>query len=531
MAAIDALSPLRHTSRPIRATGIAIVALAVATAAVALLEGVVAIPYAAPVYLLAVMAVGLLAGTAAAILTAIASFLVYDFLFIRPQFTLAVADPNEWLDLLLFLAVAVVIGRLAALQAERTEEAAERAREAGALFRISRSLATTRSLDEAAQAVLAELRESSAMNRIWLGLGPTPDDERIVADTAPGLPLPVPTWHVILQRKAGDEPARWVRTHVAVGGGRRRTRDAAVVHRVRLEVPGQALGSLWALRSRDPRDPDPPETRILSAAADQFGQAVRRDRLIGEALEAEVARRSEALKTALLDSVSHDLRTPLATIRAAAGSMLDPGVTWTPQERTDALRSIDAEAERMNHLVRGLLDLSRIEGGALRPELEPHDLDEMVSGALKRIPTSKEIRIELPADLPALLVDDTYLDEVLANLLENAVRYGGPTIRVSASQRSDERTIDLVVEDDGPGVPDSEMGHLFEKFYRVRRPGEGSRHGMGIGLTVAQGLTRAMGGELVAEHSPLGGLAMRVRLSATSLPPDADESITGEATR
>jgi two-component system, OmpR family, sensor histidine kinase KdpD len=513
-------TPPWDSSRAIRSMGIAIIALAGSTAAVAGLEHVARIPYAAPVYLLAVMAVGLLGGTAAAILTAFASFVLYDFLFIQPHFTLTVADPNEWLNLLLFLAVAVVIGRLAALQVERTEEAAERAREAGALFRISRSLATSRNLAEAAQAVLAQLRESSAMDRVWLGLGPTPADERIVADTAEGQPLPVPTWHVVLQRKAGDEPARWVRTHVAVGTGRRRAPDGAVVHRVRLEVPGGSLGSLWALRSQGERDPSRAETLILSAAADQLGQAVRRDRLIAEALEAEIARRSEALKTALLDSVSHDLRTPLATIRAAAGSLLDEGVTWTPEERRDTLRSIDAEAERMNRLVRNLLDLSRIEGGALRPELEPHDLDEQVEQVLRRIPRTKAVRIDVLPDLPPVLVDDVYLDEVLTNLIENAQRYGGEAIVVRATAEPDGSAVDLVVEDDGPGVPEADMAHLFEKFYRVRRPGEGSRRGMGIGLTVAQGLVRAMGGEIVAGRSPLGGLSMRVRLPAVGPPPE-----------
>jgi two-component system sensor histidine kinase KdpD len=508
--------PPFDSRRAMRAMGIAIAALAGSTAAVAGLEHVARIPYAAPVYLLAVMAVGLLGGTAAAILTAFASFVLYDFLFIQPQFTLTVADPNEWLNLLLFLAVAVVIGRLAARQAERTEEAAERAREAGALFRISRSLATSRNLAEAAQAVLAQLRELSAMDRVWLGLGPTPADERIVADTAEGQPLPVPTWHVVLQRKAGDEPARWVRTHVGVGTGRRPAPEGAVVHRVRLEVPGESLGSLWALRSRGERDPSRAETLILSAAADQLGQAVRRDRLIADALEAEIARRSEALKTALLDSVSHDLRTPLATIRAAAGSMLDPGVSWTPEERADALRSIDAEAERMNRLVRNLLDLSRIEGGALRPELEPHDLDEQVEQVLRRIPRTKAVRVDVLPDLPPVLVDDVYLDEVLTNLVENAQRYGGEAIVVRAAAEPDGSAVDVVVEDDGPGVPEADMAHLFEKFYRVHRPGEGSRRGMGIGLTVAQGLVRAMGGEIVAGRSPLGGLSMRVRLPSSA---------------
>lgn len=498
-----------------------VAALALATAVVLALERVVQVPNAAPVYLLAVVTVGTLAGTVPAVATSVASFLLYDYFFVEPFYTLTIADPSEWLNLLLFLVVAISIGRLAALQAERAAEAAERAHEATALFRVSRSLATSDDVPTGADAVLRELAATGTMDRLWLGLGATPTEERIVADTGAGAPLPVPTWHVVLQRTPGDEPARWSRTHV---GGRApgRPREGATAHRVRVEVPGEVLGSLWALRSATQGDPDRAETRILSAAADQLGQAVLRDRLVAEGLEAEVARRSEGLMSALLDSVSHDLRTPLATIRAAAGGMLDEGVAWTTEERMSALRSIDAEAERMNRLVRNLLDLSRIEGGALRPELEPHDLDDLLHQVVRRIHTDRSIELDLPAELPPLIVDDTYLDEVLTNLIENAVRYGGSRIRIGAREMAgdDPSTVEVTVEDDGPGVPDADLGRLFDKFYRVRRPGQGSRPGMGIGLTVAQGLSRAMHGEVSADRSELGGLAFHVRLPARHLPAD-----------
>ncbi len=493
-------------------------ALAGATLAVAAVQAAFGIPYAAPVYLLAVLIVGLFGGTIAAIGTAVASFLLYDFLFVQPLHTLTVSDPNEWLNLLLFLVVAVVIGRLAALEAARSAEVSERAREAVALFRISRSLATSDDLAGGARAVVDQLKGVSGMDRVWLGLGSGRADERIVADSGGEEPLPVPNWLVVLQRKPGDEPATWARTHVGAGTARRR--EGSVVYRVRIEVPGQVLGSLWALRTRSEVEPDRAETRILSAAADQLGQAVNRDRLARAALDAEVVRRSEALKTALLDSVSHDLRTPLATIRAAAGSMLDPAVDLSAAERSDALRTIDAEAERMNRLVRDLLDLSRIEGGMLHPELEPHDLDELVGRVVGRMPPGRRIEVELPDDLPPLLVDDTYLDEVLTNLVENGVRHGGDRVRIRAAGVPDERQVEIVVEDDGPGVAAADLPHLFEKFYRAGPSTKRSRQGMGVGLTVAQGLSQAMGGSVTADRSPLGGLAFHVRVPAVEPPGD-----------
>ena len=381
-----------------RTLAIVVAALTGATLAVAAVQAAFGIPYAAPVYLLAVLVVGLFGGTIAAIATAVASFLLYDFFFVQPLYTLTVSDPNEWLNLLLFLVVAVVIGRLAALEAARSAEVSERAREAVALFRISRSLATSDDLVSGAGAVVEQLTGVTGMDRVWLGLGSSRTEERIVADSGGQEPLPVATMLVVLQRKPGDEPATWARTHVgsAGGPGAPRRRRGSVVYRVRIEVPGDVLGSLWALRAGSEVEPDRAATRILSAAADQLGQAVNRDRLGRAALDAEVIRRSEALKTALLDSVSHDLRTPLATIRAAAGSMLDPGVEWSAAERTDALHTIDAEAERMNRLVRDLLDLSRIEGGMLHPELEPHDLDELVGRVVGRMPAGPTDRGRAP---------------------------------------------------------------------------------------------------------------------------------------
>jgi two-component system sensor histidine kinase KdpD len=493
------------------------VALIATTLAIALVEAL-GVTHAAPLYLLAVVAVAMRWGTVPAVATSVGAFLAYDFLFVQPVFTFTISSPEEWLNLLLLLAVAVAIGRLVALQAEHAEEVAQRAREAQALFGISRALAETRTIEEAAPIVLERLAAATAMDRIWFGLGPTPADEKTIADTSPGDPLPIPAWQVVLQRSPGDEPARWTRMHVATAMIRRKA-ERATVHRVRVEASGEVLGSVWALRARNEREPDRAETRILSAAADQLGQAIVRDRIALERTNAEIARRSEALKTALLDSVSHDLRTPLATIRAAAGSMLDESVAWTDQDRRESFLAIDSEAERMGRLVRNLLDLSRIEGGALKPELEPCDVDDVLAQVVRRAGTAmgKRVLVELPDSLPPVMADQLYLNQVLANLLENAIRHGGDTIRVRGSHAPG-GLVEISVEDNGPGVPKSALPHLFEKFYQAGPPGEGKRRGMGIGMTVVEGLTRAMRGEVEACRSELGGLRVDVRLRPAHVP-------------
>jgi two-component system sensor histidine kinase KdpD len=497
-------------------------ALIAASVAIAVSEPL-GVTHAAPIYLLAVVAVGMRWGTIPAVVTSVAAFLAYDFFFVQPLYTFTISNPEEWLNLLLLLAVALAIGRLVAIQAAHAEQAAQRAREAQALFGISRALAETRTVEEAAPIVLQRLAAATAMDRIWFGLGATPAEEKTIADTDPEEPLPIAAWQVVLQRSPGDEPARWSRMHVAATRIRRGA-DRATVHRVRVEASGEALGSVWALRARDEREPDRAETRILSAAADQLGQAIVRDRVDMERTNAEIARRGEALKTALLDSVSHDLRTPLATIRAAAGSMLDESVAWTAEDQREAFASIDAEADRMGRLVRNLLDLSRIESGALRPELEPCDLDDAVRQVSRRAAatTAKHVAVELAESLPPVLADQLYLSQVLANLLENAIRHGGDTIRVSASRRPD-GMIEIRVEDDGPGVAEAALPHLFEKFFQAGVSSESRRRGMGIGMTVVEGLTRAMGGEVAACRSKLGGLRVDVRLRPAPVPRDLEE--------
>jgi two-component system sensor histidine kinase KdpD len=209
--------------------------------------------------------------------------------------------------------------------------------------------------------------------------------------------------------------------------------------------------------------------------------------------------------------------------------MLDESVAWTAQDQREAFQAIDAEAERMGRLVRNLLDLSRIEGGALKPELEPCDLGDLLAQVIRRAgpATTKRLLVELPDSLSPVLADQIYLSQVLANLLENAIRHGGDTIRVRASRRPDGR-VEISVEDDGSGLPDSALPHLFEKFFQAGSPGEGKRRGMGIGMTVVEGLTRAMRGDVEASRSELGGLRVDVRLLPAFVPDDiANESEAG----
>lgn len=507
--------------------GIAVAAISVVvlTLLVAVLEDTFGVPNASAAYLLAVVAAAALIGTGSAIVAAVGGFLAYDYFFIEPLHTLTVQDPGEWLNLVLLLVVGVVVGQLAGLQRQRAQAAVAGQREALALFRISRALATSGDTPGALPQILDVLRDEVELTRAWVALGEGSDRVRVAADTANGaVPLIPATYHA-LQQRPEDQPAEWVRIHSPKRPGPARPGEVKLEgepFRIKIMASGHELGSVWAVRSRGSLNPDRPQTRLLSAAADQIGQALERDQLAVEATSAEIARRSDALKSALLDSVSHDLRTPLASIRAAAGSLMDPGAGWGPQDQRDAAAAIDREAERLNRLVSNLLDLSRIEAGGLKPQTGTFvvaDLVDHTLGRLRPLLAVREVTVDVPETLPPVRVDDVYMDQVLTNLLENAARYTPPNapIRISGAQRRPD-TVTVTVEDGGPGVPPEAMSRLFDKFYRVSRVGEGARRGTGIGLTVVRGLAEAMGGRVDVRRSALGGLAFDLDLPADAVP-------------
>src|SRR4051812_15027680 len=251
-----------------------------ATVAAAAVEGWLDVPDASVVYLLAVVLMAGRFGTWPAVATSVVSVLVYDFLFTQPTYTLAVQNPQEWLSLLLFLVVAVVIGQLSARQSERTAEAAARALDAQQMFAISRSLAAGVPIAVAAAEICGRLRLNTGLERVWIGLGETPAQERHVADTDPGAPEPQRSAVWLLRRMPGSTPAAWVRTHTprAVPRGRKLS-DRHACYRVAIQADDQVLGSVWAVGPADARAVDPATTRALSLAADQLGMAVQRDQL------------------------------------------------------------------------------------------------------------------------------------------------------------------------------------------------------------------------------------------------------------
>jgi len=520
----SAAAARRRAGRLLPTAAVIALALALGSVAIWVLESL-GLADASSTYLLAVVAVAVLRGTGPAVATAIGGFLTYDFFFIDPRYTLTVHDPAEWLNLLLLLVVGVVVGRLAGRERDRALTAIEGEREATAMFDVTFKLATERDTSAALAPVAGILQTETLASRVWITVA-----DALAADTAgsQGSPPVAPAVHVVLRRRPGDEPAEWVRVHAPGRGGKPGQSPAEHAYRVAITADDQTFGSVWVIRPRGLGDPDPGETRVIAAAADQIGGALQRDRLRRDATSAEISRRSEALKSALLDSVSHDLRTPLASIRAAAGTLMDPEVDWPAEQRREIAASIDREAEWLNRLVTNLLDMSRVEAGELRPSLAAFALSDLVAEAVERTGVAADGRAlttDVSADLPPVLVDEVLIAQVLSNTLDNAAKYAGPTapIRISATVVP-ERRVRMTIEDGGPGVPADAIPRLFEKFYRVPRKGEGSRRGTGIGLAVVRGLVEAMSGQVAAGTSDLGGLAITfdIPIAAPEPPEEPD---------
>ena len=499
---------------------VALAAVTVVSLFIGLVLGQVSIANISMLYLLAVLTTAVAFGRGPAIFASVTAFLIFDWFFVEPLHQLTVADPEEWVSLLFFLLTATVTGQLAAGQRQRAREAQQREREAVVLYDVVRLLGEA-DLDQVlggvAERLRRELRLKALAVELWQPVGSTTryaaGDQRAIAGLRGGASAAARVLQggasVANNRHAA--PGRWVRiVHPTHPAGARD--DVSLVP---IKVGARRMGALLLVNPAGHFEST--DDRLVSAAASQIGLAIDRARLREEATEAEVLRRTDELRRALLNAVSHDLRTPLATIMASAGSLRQEDVAWTDEERQGFAQAIEEEAERLNHLVGNLLDLSRIEAGSLRPQKRWQDVEALVDDAVDRLrPVTRghRLRVDVPAGLPAAWIDPVEIGEVIYNLVENAAKYAPADTEIALQVREEGGTLSVAVSDRGPGIPDTALPHLFEAFYRVTdaRP---RPQGLGLGLAIVKGLVEAHGGRVWAENRAGGGARFTFTLPLT----------------
>ncbi|HEX2922957.1 MAG TPA: ATP-binding protein, partial [Chloroflexota bacterium] len=304
-------------------------------------------------------------------------------------------------------------------------------------------------------------------------------------------------------------PGRWIRVVPPTAAAPGAQVSYEGLRLVPIMSLGRRVGTVLLKRDMDTPDFSQEDDRLLSAVAAQIGLAVERGRLRREATENEILRRTDELKTAMLNAVSHDLRTPLSSIIASAGSLLQTDLEWSEAERREFAEAIEHEARRLNQLVGNLLDLSRIQAGSLHLEKGWYDLGALVDdvlGRLRPLVAAHKVVVDIPEDLPPVPLSYVEIDQVISNLIENSAKYApaGTEIGISARRYGDE--VRVAVSNRGPQIPPEAMDRLFEPFYRVAR-GKGQPQGTGLGLAVAKGLVEAHGGQIRAENRQGGGVS------------------------
>jgi two-component system sensor histidine kinase KdpD len=435
-------------------------AVASVTAVIALFEDWVPVLSLGVLYVFAVLPVAVVWGLRFALPVSVASMLAFNWFFLAPRHTFTLADSENWFALAVYLATAVVVSELAARSRRRAAAAEQRERESALLAELAAELLAGRKLEE-------EVGE-------------------------------------IAGRAAGVLGAERAEIELGVP---RRSHGRQVPHP--LEAAGRHVGTIYMSPETDPAIEV--RRRFLPALAALLAVASEREQLEQEALEAEMLRRSDLVKTALLRAVSHDLRSPLTGIRTAIGALRSRALDLSREDRAELLETIELESGRLDRLVGDLLDLSRLEAGAAVPEPEVWSLPDLVWQAVDALGARE--RVEVAGDGPLVDVDATQIQRTLANFIENALKFSPPGARVHVRITSTRQEAIIRVVDQGPGVPESELERVFEPFYR-----RGTLTGAGLGLAIARGFAEANGGRVWAESRPGQGATFALALPAVEVP-------------
>jgi two-component system sensor histidine kinase KdpD len=467
-------------------------AVAVALAAGLPLKHFIAVQGILLLFLMAVLASAIAWGLLPSLFAAIASVLVYNFFFLPPLYTLTVAEAENVFALFFFLIVAIIVSNLTAWTRSQLLAARSRAKTTAELYAFSRKVAGIGALDDLLWATAYQI--SSMLSVRTVLLLPSRDGEGI--EVASGYPP---------EDRLDDADlaaARWTWEHNRAAGRGADTLPGGKRLFLPLRTGSGTVGVIGI--DRDSPGPllTPDERRLLDALCDQAAVAIERISLAKGLDEARVLAETERLRAALLTSISHDLRTPLASILGAVSSLRSFPEKYSAADRDELIATLQEEAERLNRFVSNLLDMTRLESGAIELKLELIDAAEIVGSALQRageVLARHHVAVEIEQDLPMLRLDAVLFEQVLFNLLDNAAKYSpaGSTIEMCANR--DGELVEIEIIDEGPGIPPGDLERIFAKFYRVHAQ-DRRRAGTGLGLAICRGFVEALGGSILARN-------------------------------
>src|SRR5215467_491207 len=459
------------------------------------------------VLLTAVVGVAVRFGLWPSLLATVAASLAYNFFFMPPIYTFTITDPTNIAAFFLFMVIAIVVSNVAARVRTQADTAIGRIRMTEQLYAFSRKLAGTATLDDVLWATAYQIALMLKVRVVLLlpeeGLltvksGYPPEDELDKGDLA---------------------AANWAWSNDRPAGRGSDTLPGAKRLFLPMRTGRGSIGVIGIDNDRTGPLLTPDQRRLLDALVDQGALAIERVLLVEDMDRVKRTMESERLRSALLTSISHDLKTPLASVLAAASTMRDLSGGLSDTEKRDLIATVIDESERLNRFIANLLDMTKLESGAIVPNTALHDLGEIVGSALRRaskILTRHKISLELAADLPMLELDAVLFEQVLFNLLDNAAKYAPPDTTISIRSLAERDAVTLQVADEGEGIPPTELESVFDKFYRVQK-GDHVRPGTGLGLAISRGFVEAMHGRITAANrGDRKGAVLTIRLPVPS---------------
>jgi two-component system sensor histidine kinase KdpD len=453
------------------------------------------------IYLLGIVGVSMRFGYGPALFAAVASVVTYDFFFIPPFYSFAVSDFRHVVTFVVMFLVAGILSHLTQRIRNQADSARNRERRTASLYAISRELAVAQTLDALLAAAAQHVHD--VFDGAVSVLLPSENGLLSLAHADPGA-----------SGAREDELglARWVWMHQRPAGVSTDTQPSGRALFVPLTGARGRVGILALVPNGDAsRLKAPEERQLLDTFARVVGSAIERAQLADEARQAHLRVETEQLRNSLLSSVSHDLRTPLTVVTGAAAALLDRSAPMNPAQRRELLETIHDEGQRLNRLVRNLLDMTRLDTGALRVNKELQPIEEVIGAALNRTEDrlqGRTVTTEVPDHLPLVPLDAVLIEQVLINLIENATKYTPPETPIEVNARARDGAVEVEVADRGLGVAPQDAERIFEKFYRVQ---EGAG-GVGLGLTICRGIVSAHGGRVWVESRPDGGASFRFTL-------------------